>query len=336
MKRSFITVIISFFLLSLPSGALATIKVGLVLDKGGRDDKSFNASAFKGATEAEKKLGVSLKVVESSSDSAIEPSLRTFAQRGFDLVIGIGFIQQGPVEKVAKEFPKTKFLLVDSHPSTELPNVRSVIFNEHEGAFLVGAIAALTSTSGTVGFIGGMDIPLIRRFELGYRKGAETAKPGTKVISNYVGSSSDAWKNPMKAKELSLAQFNQKADVIFTAAGASGQGTFDAAEEMKKFAIGCDSNQNWIKPGRILTSMLKRVDIAVYSTIELAKNGQFKAGKFNMGLTEDAVGFALDEHNRAILTPQVEKKTNELKEKILKKQLSVPDYYVTSKAATKS
>ena len=331
MKHKLIPVMISFFVIFAPVSASAKLKIGLVLDKGGRDDKSFNASAYQGATEAEKKLGVSLKVVESSDDSSLEPSLRTFAQRGFDLVIGIGFIQQGPLEKVAKEFPKTRFLLVDAHPTTELPNVRSVIFNEHEGAFLVGAIAALTSKTGTIGFVGGMDIPLIRRFELGYQKGAETAKPGTKVISNFVGSSSDAWKNPMKAKELSLAQFNKKADVIFTAAGASGQGTFDAAEEKNRLAIGCDSNQNWIKPGKVLTSMLKRVDIAVYSTIELVSQGKFVAGKVNMGLKEGAVGFSVDEHNRGILTQEIEAKANALKQQIVANQISVPDYYLTSK-----
>lgn len=319
---------------SLAAEAPKKIKVGLVLDKGGRDDKSFNASAFKGASDAEKKLGITLKVVESSDDASLEPSLRTFAQRGFDLVIGIGFVQQGPVEKVSKEFPKVNFVLVDS--LVELPNVRSVIFKEHEGGYLVGAIAALSSKTNTVGFVGGMDIPLIRRFELGYRKGAEAAKPGTTVVTNFVGSSSDAWRNPMKAKELALSQYGKKADVIFTPAGASGLGVFDAAEENKKFAIGCDSNQNWIKPGRILTSMLKRVDLAVYDAIEQATKGAFKAGKFSLGLAEGAVDFAMDEHNRSVLTPEVEKKVNELKAKIISKQIVVPDYYDTQKKPTKS
>lgn len=315
-------------------GADQKIKVGLVLDKGGRDDKSFNAAAFRGATEAEKALGVKLKVVESSDDASLEPSLRTFAAKGYDLVIGIGFVQQGPLQKVAKDFPKAHFLLVDAH--VDLPNVRSIIFKEHEGAYLVGYIASLTSKTGTVGFVGGMDIPLIRRFELGYRKGAEAAKVGTKVLTNYVGSSSDAWRNPMKAKELAMSQYSKQADVIFAPAGASGMGVFDAAEEKNKFAIGCDSNQDWIKPGKVLTSMLKRVDLAVKDTIERTQNSKFEAGKFSWGIKEGAIDFSVDEHNRAILSPEIEKKANEAKQKILKGEIKVPDYYELQKSPAKS
>ncbi len=307
----------------------APLKVGLVLDKGGRDDKSFNAAAFAGATDAQKKLGIELKVVEASDDTAIEPSLRTFAQRNYPIVIGIGFVQASAVEKVAKDFPKTHFLLVDSH--VNLPNVRSVIFAEHEGSFLVGAIAALTSKTGSVGFIGGMDIPLIRRFEMGYRAGALAANPKAKVTSQYVGSTSDAWKNPTKAKELAAAQYQKKIDVIFTAAGASGLGVFDAAEELKKFAIGVDSNQNWVKPGRILTSMVKRVDLAVFQTIEMEQQGKFEAGSITMGLKDNAIDFAMDEHNKALITPEVLKKANEFRDKINKGTVKVPDYYESQK-----
>ncbi len=316
------------------AGADQKVKVGLVLDKGGRDDKSFNASAFQGATDAEKKLGIHLKVVESSDDSSLEPSLRTFAQHGFDLVIGIGFVQQVPLEKVAKEFPKTKFLLVDAFADTS--NVRSIIFKDHEGAFLVGAIAALTSKSQVVGFVGGMDIPLIRRIELGYKKGIEAAKPNTRVLTNYVGSSSDAWRNPMKAKELALSQYQKKADVIFAPAGASGLGVFDAAEETKKLAIGCDSNQNWIKPGKILTSMLKRVDLAVFQAIELTTQGKFQGGKISAGIAEGMIDYAMDANNRAILTPEVEKQVNLFKEQIVKKAVIVPDFYELQKKPARS
>ncbi len=307
----------------------ADLKVGLVLDKGGRDDKSFNAAAFRGATDAQKKLGIQLKVVESGDDTAIEPNLRTFAQKGYDLVIGIGFVQGTALAKVAKEFPKTHFLLVDN--LLELPNVRSVIFKEHEGSYLVGAIAALTSKTNTIGFVGGMDIPLVRRFEMGYAAGAKAVNPKVTVLTNYIGSGSDAWKNPMKGKELALSQYNKKADVVFHVAGASGLGIFDAAEETKKFAIGVDSNQNWIKPGRVLTSMIKGVDVAVYKTIEELKAGKFAPGKFSMGFAENAIDFALDEHNRAILTPEVEKRANALKADIISGKIKVPDLYELNK-----
>ncbi|MCB0417868.1 MAG: BMP family ABC transporter substrate-binding protein [Bdellovibrionales bacterium] len=323
-------IVLTFF----TQGALAKpLKVGLVLDKGGRDDKSFNAAAFKGATEAKEKYGIDLKVVTASDDAAIEPSLRTFARRGYDLVVGIGFVQGNAVEKVAKEFPKTQFLLVDS--KVNLPNVRSVLFNEHEGSFLVGAVAALTTKNNVVGFIGGMDIPLIRRFEVGYRAGVQHINPKVEVITNYVGSTSDAWKNPMKGKELALSQYKKKADILFAAAGASALGSFDAAEELNKFIIGCDSNQNWIKPGRVLTSMLKRVDLAVFETIKSKVDGNFEAGQFDLGLKEGAVDFALDTYNRSILTPAVEAKVNDIKKQIIDGKIKVPDYYDTLRSGAK-
>ena len=306
------------------------IKVGLVLDKGGRDDKSFNAAAYAGATEAAKRLQVDLKVVEASDDTAIEPSLRTFAQHDYALVVGIGFVQSAAVRKVAVDFPKTHFLIVDSE--VKLPNVRSVLFKEHEGSYIIGVIAALASKTGSVGFLGGMDIPLIRRFELGYRTGVQAGKKGVKVVTNYVGSTSDAWKNPTKAHELALSQYQKGVDIIFAAAGASALGAFDAAEELKKFIIGVDSNQNWIKPGRVLTSMLKRVDLAVSEAIETESKGNFQAGYFQVGLAEGAIDFVIDQHNRAILTPELERKANEVKELIIKKQIKVPDYYETKKS----
>lgn len=301
------------------------IRVGLVLDKGGRDDKSFNSAAFKGASEAEKELGITLKVVESSDDSAIEPSFRTFAQKGFDLVIGIGFVMAEPMTKVAKEFPNVKFLIVDA--PVKATNVRSVVFKEHEGSYLVGALAALTTKTNKIGFIGGMDIPLIRRFLMGYEAGAKATNPKIEIISNYVGATSDAWKNPMKGRELALKQYQGGVDIIFAAAGASGLAVFDTAEEQKKFVIGVDSNQNWVKPGRVLTSMVKRLDKAVRETIGDVQRGSFQSGEFDWGLTNGAIDFAVDEYNRALIPAPIEAKVNALKEKILKGQIKVPDYY---------
>lgn len=319
--------IILIILLCFP--AVGAIKVGLVLDKGGRDDKSFNAAAFRGATDAEKKLGIELKVVESSDDAALEPSLRTFARKGYNLIIAIGFVQADPIKKVSADFPKTQFLLVDS--TVDAPNVRSVTFNEHEGSYLVGTIACLASKKHTVGFVGGMDIPLIRRFELGYRSGAEAAG-GCKVISNYVGSTSDAWRNPTKGKELALSQISQSADVIFHAAGTSGLGVFDAIEEKGALGIGVDSNQNWIKPGKILTSMVKRVDLVIFKAIEDKVNSRFTPGAITLGLNDGSIDYAIDDFNRALITPSIQKSVEEKKKLILGGKLKVPDYYERHKS----
>src|SRR5438874_3824822 len=268
-------VLLSFIILSFALSA-AEFKVGLVLDRGGKDDKSFNSSAYEGATQAKNKRVIYLKYVEAADDNAFEPMLQSLARRDFDLMIGIGFAQKEAIKKVAAQFPKKHFAIVDAEVNA--PNVRSLMFQEHEGAYLVGAIAAMTSKTGKIGFVGGMDIPLIRRFEMGYEAGAKKMNPKVVVLANFVGVTSEAWNNPPKGKELAVSQYDAGADIIFAAAGASGLGVFDAAEEKKKFAIGVDSNQDWMKPGLILTSMLKRVDLAVDSTIEEAKAGKVKGG----------------------------------------------------------
>jgi basic membrane protein A and related proteins len=330
--KSFIRFALGIWAFSCLHGvADSKLKVGLVLDKGGKDDKSFNAAAFKGATEAQGKFNVNVKTVESSDDSSLEPALRTFAENGYDLVIGIGFVQNAAITKVAKEFPKISFVLVDS--LVNLPNVRSILFSEHEGSFLVGAIGALTTKTNTIGFIGGMDVPLIRRFELGYRSGAQYINKNIQIIANYVGSGSDAWRNPTKGKELALSQYEKKADAIFAAAGASALGVFDAAEEQKKYVIGCDSNQNWIKPGRVLTSMVKRVDTAVYKVIEEKTLGKFEAGEFVLGLKEGGVDYVIDNFNRALIPAPVEKRIKKIKSDIIAGRIKVPDFYVTRQIA---
>ena len=303
----------------------AEFKVGLVLDRGGKDDKSFNSSAYQGATEAKNKLGIFLKFVEAADDNAYETLLRAFAQRDFDLIIGIGFAQKESVKKVAGQFPKKHFAIVDSE--VDLPNVRSLMFEEHEGAYLIGAIAAMTSKTGKIGFVGGMDIPLIRRFAMGYEAGAKKINPQVAILANYVGVTSEAWNNPPKGKELAVSQYDAGADVIFAAAGASGLGVFDAAEDRKKFAIGVDANQNWTKPGLILTSMLKRVDRAVYSTIEEAKAGKFAGGVKRFGLANQGIDYAVDQYNAKILTEPVKKRADELKAEIIAGKIVVPDYY---------
>ncbi len=303
----------------------AEFKVGLVLDRGGKDDKSFNSSAYQGAIRAKQKLGVFVKYVEASDDNAFEPNLRDFAQRDFDLIIGIGFAQKEPIKKVAAKFPKKHFAIIDAQ--VDAPNVRSLMFEEHEGAFLVGAIAAMTSKTGKIGFVGGMDIPLIRRFHMAYEAGAKKINPQIAVFANYVGITSEAWNNPPRGKELAVSQYERGADIVFAAAGASGLGVFDAAEEKKKFAIGVDANQNWTKPGLILTSMLKRVDQAVYSTIEESKSGAFVGGVKRFGLANKGIDYSVDQYNEKILTEAVRKRADELKADIIAGKIEVPDYY---------
>ena len=302
-----------------------TLKVALVLDKGGKDDKSFNAAAYAGATKAQKDLKIDLKYVEATDNNAIENLHRSFARKNFDLVIGIGFAQKDAVKKVAAQFPKVKFAIVDGEVAAD--NVRSLLFEEHEGSFLVGALAAMTSKTNSVGFVGGMDIPLIRRFAMGYTAGAKYINPKIKITENYVGVTGEAWNNPAKAKELALAQIAKGADVIYTGAGASNTGVFDAAEDKKKFAIGCDSNQNWIKPGVILTSMLKAVDVAVYDTIKETQEGKFTGGISRFGLKNNGVDYTLDQYNEKLISAENRKKLEDIKKKIIAGQIEVPDYY---------
>ncbi|WP_291515623.1 BMP family ABC transporter substrate-binding protein [Bdellovibrio sp. ArHS] len=323
MLKTFLTtlLILSFNIVS----HAKTLKVGLVLDKGGKDDKSFNSAAYLGATKAEKDLKIELKYVEATDTNAVENLLRSFARKNFDLVIGIGFGQKEPVKKVAPQFPQVKFAVVDSEVS--LPNVRSLLFEEHEGSFLVGALAAMASKNNSVGYVGGMDIPLIRRFAMGYAAGAKYVNPKIKVTENYIGVTGEAWNNPAKAKELALSQFAAGTDVIFVAAGASNTGVFDAAEEKKKWAIGVDSNQNWIKPGVILTSMMKAVDVAVYDTIKETSEGKFAPGIIRYGLKNKGVDYTLDQYNEKLITPEMKNKVEEIKKKIIAGQITVPDFY---------
>jgi basic membrane protein A len=312
-----------FLLSSFPS--FSATRVALVLDRAGKEDRSFNAAAYLGATRAQKELGIELKHVEASDVASFESLHRSLAGKKFDLIIGIGFSQLDAVKKIASQNPQQKFAIVDG--DIQAPNVRSLLFEEHEGSFLVGAAAALKSKSKKIGFIGGMDIPLIRRFEKGFVAGVKHIQPAASVTVNYIGSTSDAFNNPTKGKELALSQLSAGVDVIFVAAGSSGLGVFDAAEEKKALAIGVDSNQNWIKPGFILTSMLKRVDVAVFETIKDCVENKFSAGVQRFGLSNKGIDYALDEHNSRLLTKEIQSKLEEIKKQILSKKIKVPDFY---------
>ncbi len=309
--------------------AQAQLKVGLVLEKSGKDDKSFNASAYQGLKRAEKELGVTTKTVEAPDNSAYESLQRAFAEKKFDLIVAIGFHQLEAVKKNASRFPEQKFLLVDE--DAKMPNVRSVLFEEHEGSYLIGVLAAMHAPSGKVGFIGGMDVPLIRRFQMGYEAGVKKINPKAQVIVNYLGVTGDAWNNPPKAKEQALDQFQRGADVIYVAAGNSGMGVFDAAEAKKKLAIGVDSNQNWMKPGYVLSSMMKRVDDSVFEAVKSLKEGSFKPGLVRLGLKSKGVDYAMDQHNAKLVTEDDRKKLESIRGEIISGKIKVPDYYLTMK-----
>ncbi|MBL7689542.1 MAG: BMP family ABC transporter substrate-binding protein [Bdellovibrionaceae bacterium] len=311
-----------------PTSKTSGLTIGLVLDKGGKDDRSFNTAAVVGSSRAAKEFGLTIKDVESPDDSAFEPALRTFAERGLPLVVAIGFGQADALKKVAPQFPNTKFAIVDA--VVEAPNVASLMFEEQEGSFLVGYLAGLATKTNAVGFVGGMEVALIRRFLMAYEAGAKAANPKVKVLNNFVGITASAWANPTRGKELALSQINQGADVIFHAAGASGMGVFDAAEEKKVYAIGVDSNQNAIKPGRVLTSMLKRVDTAVYAVIAEVVKGEFKPGLRSFGLKDKGIDYAVDSNNEALIAPY-KTKLEEVRAQIISGKIVAPDYYKSKK-----
>lgn len=297
--------------------------VGIVFDAGGKDDRSFNAAAWKGVQRAAQDFPIVLRDAEPGDPNSVEPALRAFAERGYDLVIGVGFSQTPIVEQVARDYPELDFAIVDG--VSQLPNVASLIFKEHEGSYLVGMIAARKSKTGVIGFVGGMDIPLIHKFETGYEEGARAVNPGIRVIQNYVGVTDAAWNNPGKGKELSIAQIGKGADVIFAAAGNSGLGAFDAAEQRGKLVIGVDSNQNWVKPGYVLTSMVKRVDNAVYQIVRDRVGNRFKGGIHVYGLDNDGIGYAVDQYNAKLIPPEVIREVEAAKQKIIRGQIKVTD-----------
>ena len=303
------------------------VRVGLVFDVGGLGDKSFNDSAYRGLTRAKDKWGVNVQTIEPGDGSDRESALRLFASQGYELVIGVGFIFTDDITKLAKEFPNTRFACVDyaAAPGTKLAdNLSGLRFREHEGSFLVGAIAALTSTSKRVGFVGGMKIPLIRKFEAGFAAGAKHVCPDCSVSSAYAGTDAKAFADPTTGLELALAQFSSGVDVIFHASGKTGQGVFQAARQRKRLAIGVDSDQFHEAPCCVLTSMVKQVDIAVYETVSDVVNDRFRAGVREFGLAEDGVGFVYDDNNRGLLDEGVVARVRALRRKIVHGEIEVP------------
>jgi len=299
------------------------LKVGMVFDIGGKGDRSFNDSAFRGLTKAREDFGVSTVEFEPGQDSDREQGLRKLASRGFDLVIGVGFLFSESVKAVAADYPEVRFALVDGHVDG-LPNVASLVFREEEGSFLVGALAALKSETGVIGFVGGMEVSLIRKFEAGYRAGAKAVRPDVTVLVNYAGVTPSAFADPVKGKELSFSQIGRGADVIFHAAGTTGNGVIEAAREKGVFAIGVDSNQDYMAPGTMLTSMEKRVDRAVYETIRSVVEGSFSGGIHEFGLEGGGLGYSLDEYNKDLLPAAVLATADSLAAEIIAGRIRVP------------
>ena len=308
-------------------------RIGIVFDIGGKDDKSFNSAAWEGVKMAAKDFKIHVRDVEPGEPSSIEPSMRILAERGYDLIIGVGFAQAPIMQNVARDYPNLKFAIVDGVVDT--PNVASLLFKEHEGSFLVGMIAGLMTKTNEIGFVGGMDIGLIHRFQGGYEQGARYANPQVQILVAYVGITDGAWNNPGKGKELAKAQIESGADIIFHAAGNSGLGVFDAAVEgstaqKKLFAIGVDSDQTWVKPGFVLTSMMKRVDVAVYNAVKDAVEGRFTGGLHMFGLDNNGVGYAPNAHesqdaNQLLIPDSVRQIVEEAKLKIISGDIKVKD-----------
>jgi basic membrane protein A len=296
----------------------------IVYDFGGKFDRSFNQSASEGAERFKKETGVAFREFEITNAAQREQAMAQLAKRGASIIVAVGFTQASAVEKVAKQFPEVKFTIIDA--VVDLPNVQSVNFREQESSFLCGMAAAMASKTGKIGFVGGMDIPLIRKFAVGYTEGAKFVDPKIEVFQNMTGTTPAAWGDPTKGAELARSQFGRGADVIFHAAGATGIGVMQAAKDAAKLSIGCDSNQDYLHPGSVLTSALKRVDVAVYKAFGDAKNGSWKPGQLVLGLAEDGVDYSLDDYNRKLITPEMEAKLNAAKADIIAGKLKVSEY----------
>jgi len=301
----------------------------LIYDLGGKFDKSFNEAAFNGGQAWKEATGGNFTDLELQNDAQREQALRRFAGQGANPVVMAGFSWTAALTAVAPEFPDTNFVVIDT--VVDAPNVQSILFDEHTGSFLVGALAALKSETGTLAFVGGMDVPIIHKFYCGYAQGAKAVNPDIKLIENYTGTTPAAWNDPVTAGELTKAAIDSGADVIFAAAGGSGIGVLQAAKDAGKFSVGVDSNQNYMQPGSVLTSMLKRVDVAVQNALtEAADDATFKPGVTVLGLAEDGVGYAVDENNETLITAEMAAAAEDYKAKIIAGEISVHDYTTDS------
>jgi basic membrane protein A len=323
MRRALVS-IVAWVAATVAPALAADLKPALVYGNGGKFDKSFNEAAYQGAEKFKAETGIEYRDFEPQAEAQGEQAIRTFASRGFNPVVAVSFAWTSAVQKVAAEYPDTKFVIVDS--VVDLPNVRSVVYKEHEGSYLVGLLAGMASKTGKVGFVGGMDVPLIRKFACGYKQGGRAAKADIKVLQNMAGTTSAAWKDPVRGGELAKNQIDQGADVIFAAAGATGLGVLQTAADSGKLSIGVDSNQNFLHPGSVLTSMIKRVDLTVYKAYADFRSGAFTAGKHDLGIADGGVDYAVDDNNKSLLTPQMTAAVEKAKADIVSGAVTVHDY----------
>ncbi len=305
------------------SASAALAEPALIFDLGGKFDKSFNEAAFNGATRWAEETGGKFRDIELQSEAQREQALRRFAESGANPIVMTGFAFADALSQVAPDYPDTKFAVIDVN-WLDLPNVRGVGFAEHEGSYLVGMMAAQASKSGTVSFIGGMDIPLIRKFACGYAQGAKAANADVKIVANMTGTTPAAWNDPVKGSELTKAQISQGSDVVFAAAGGTGVGVLQTAADENILSIGVDSNQNHLHPGKVLTSMLKRVDNAVYEAMKAGAD--LETGNFTMTLANGGVGYALDENNASLVSDEMKAMVDDAAAKIADGSLAVHDY----------
>ncbi len=310
--------------LGLMAGA-ALAEPALMYDLGGKFDKSFNEAAYNGAQRWAEETGESYQEIEVTAEAQRVQFATRLAEAGFNPIVVLGFQNAATVEEVAPKYPDTKFAIIDVG-WLDIPNLRQITFAEHEGSYLVGMLAAMASESDTVGFIGGMDVPLIRHFACGYAQGAKAVNPDITVIANMTGTTPAAWNDPVKGGELTKSQISQGADVVYAAAGGTGVGVLQAAADADILSIGVDSNQNHLHPGEVLTSMLKRVDNAVYDVFSSGVDG-FEPGVHTMSLANDGVGYALDENNESLITEEMKAAVDDAKAKIIAGDINVVAYY---------
>jgi basic membrane protein A len=309
--------------------AADTIKPAILFDMGGKFDKGFNEGVYNGGLKFTKMTGIKIQEFEVQNEGQREQGLRNFAKRGDDPVLAIGFAQADGLTVVAKEFPKTQFGIVDM--VVDLPNVHSFVFKEQEGSYLAGMLAAMAASGGKVGFVGGMDIPLIRKFACGYVQGVKAVDPNMEVFQNMTGSTPAAWNDPVRGGELAKSQIERGASVVYAAAGATGLGVLQAVADAGKLGIGVDSDQNYLHPGHMLTSMVKRVDVATEDLFMDAKAGKFTPGISNLGLKEGGVDIAFDQYNEKLVKPEWKAKVEQAKKDIIAGKLEVHDYMSDNK-----
>ena len=305
--------------------AAADIKPAVIYDMGGKFDKSFNEGVWNGVKKFTEETGIEVMEFEVTNETQREQAMRRMAERGATIILGVGFAQADAISKVSAEYPDVQFSIIDVG-WLDAPNLRQYVFKEHEGSYLVGVAAAHASATGKVGFVGGMDIPLIRKFACGYVGGVKSVNSSAEVFQNMTGTTPSAWNDPAKGAELTKSQMDRGADVVYHAAGGTGMGVIQAAADAGKLAIGVDSNQNGIAPGSVLTSMLKRVDVAAYETFTDAKNGNFSAGIKVLGVAEGGVDWALDDNNASLITAEIKSAVEQARADILSGKVSVHNF----------